>query len=144
MMFPHVANEPILSLTDEQSWQLLENAQHGRLVVVVNGTADIFPVNYATQEGTLVFRTAPGSKLAQVAVNESVVFETDGILSDEAWSVVVRGTAERLETSAEVAKAEELDLRPWVPTLKDNYVRIVPHEISGRHFEFGAHPEREI
>ncbi len=144
MMFPHAANEPILSLTDEQSWQLLENTQHGRLVVVVNGAADIFPVNYATQEGTLVFRTAPGSKLAQVAVNESVVFETDGILSDEAWSVVVRGTAERLETSTDVAKAEELDLRPWVPTLKDTFVRIVPNEISGRHFAFGPHPEREI
>lgn len=144
MMFPHAANEPILSLTDEQSWQLLENTQHGRLVVVVNGAADIFPVNYATQEDTLVFRTAPGSKLAQVAVNESVVFETDGILSDEAWSVVVRGTAERLETSTDVAKAEELDLRPWVPTLKDTFVRIVPNEISGRHFAFGPHPEREI
>ncbi len=144
MMFPHAANEPILSLTDEQCWQLLENTQHGRLVVVVDGTADIFPVNFATQDRTLVFRTAPGSKLAQIAVNENVVFETDGILSDEAWSVVVRGTAERLETSAEVARAEALDLRPWVPSLKDHYVRIVPGEISGRHFRFGPHPEREI
>ncbi|WP_345314968.1 pyridoxamine 5'-phosphate oxidase family protein [Garicola koreensis] len=144
MMFDHPHDEPILMLTEEQCWQLLERIQHGRLVGVVDGRADIFPVNVAAQDRTLVFRTAPGTKLAEVTVNENVLFETDGILPDQAWSVVVRGTAEQLQTSAERAEAEKLELRPWVPTLKDHFVRITPTEVSGRHFRFGEHPEREL
>ena len=46
-------------------------------------------------------------------------------------------------TSKEVA-AEALGLKPWVPTLKDFYVEITPTSVSGRHFQFGEHPEREI
>lgn len=144
MMFDHSDGEPILVLTDQQSWDLLERTQHGRLVTVVHNRADIFPINAAVQDDTLVFRTAPGSKLAEVAVNEEVVFEADGILSDQAWSVVVRGTAERLDSSAEIERAESLDLRPWTPTIKDHFVRITPTEISGRHFAFGPHREREL
>lgn len=143
MMFEHPNDEPILVLSEDQCWQLLQGAQHGRLVAVVGTRPDIFPVNMAAQDGTLVFRTAPGTKLAEVAVNEEVLFEADGILSDQAWSVVVRGTARMLQTEAEVARAEELNLKPWVPTLKDFYVRIAPTEISGRHFRFGTHPERD-
>lgn len=144
MMFDHPNNDPILVLTEDQCWQLLEGTQHGRLVSVVGGRADIFPVNAAAQDRTLVFRTAPGTKLAEVAVNENVLFEADGILSDQAWSVVVRGTARVLDSDAELAQAEELNLKPWVPTLKDHYVRIEPTEITGRHFRFGHHPEREL
>ena len=143
-MFEHPEGEPILVLSEDQSWALLEGVQHGRLVTVVGGRADIFPVNCAVQDRSIVLRTAPGSKLAEMAVNESVVFEADGILSDQAWSVVLRGTAARLETTAEREAAEELELRPWVPTVKDYFVRIRPEEVSGRHFRFGEHPEREL
>lgn len=143
-MFDHPENEPILVLDEEQCWRLLENTQHGRLVLVVGGEPDIFPVNYALEGRGLVFRTAPGTKLAKATVNDHVLFETDGILSDEAWSVIVRGTAEQLETSAEIAEAEALNLQPWVPTVKDHYVRITPTEVSGRHFRFGPHPDREL
>lgn len=149
MMFDHPHDDPILILDDEQCWRLLENTQHGRLVLVVDGEPDIFPVNFAVQHGddggrSLIFRTAPGTKLAKATVNDRVLFETDGILSDEAWSVIVRGTAQQLEGSAEIAEAEALELQPWVPTVKDHYVRIEPAEVSGRHFRFGPHPEREL
>lgn len=144
MMFDHPNDEPILVLTEEQCWQLLERIQHGRLVAVVDGRADIFPVNVAAQDRTLVFRTAAGTKLAGVTVNENVLFEADGILSDQAWSVIVRGTAEQLQTSAERAEAEKLELKPWTPTLKDHFVRITPTEVSGRHFRFGEYREREL
>lgn len=143
-MFDHAENEPILVLDEEQCWNLMEGVQHGRLVTVVAGRADIFPVNCAVQDRSVVLRTAPGSKLAEMAINEHVVFEADGVLPDQGWSVVLRGTALRLETSTEREAAEELDLRPWVPTLKDHYVRIRPEEISGRHIQFGPHPEREL
>ena len=144
MMFDHPNDEPILVLTDEQCWQLLERIQHGRLVAVVDGRADIFPVNVIAHQRALVFRTAPGTKLAELTINENVLFEADGILPDQAWSVIVRGAAEQLQTSAELAKVRKLDLRPWTPTLKDHFVRITPTEVSGRHFRFGDQPEREL
>jgi uncharacterized protein len=145
MTFEHPEDGPVLKLDDEQIWGLLREGKHGRLVLVVGGRADIFPINYAvTPDRTLIFRTAPGTKFAELAINEQVLFEADHISSDHAWSVTLRGTAEWLQTAAEVEKAEALNLRPWVPTYKDHYVRITPAELSGRHFTLGSHPEREL
>ncbi|MFJ6077230.1 pyridoxamine 5'-phosphate oxidase family protein [Pseudarthrobacter sp. NPDC092419] len=144
MMFNHADANPVLELSDEQSWKLLEGTKHGRLVVSVAGEPDIFPVNYLVSNRKLYLRTAPGNKLAQLTINAKVLFETDGILSEEAWSVVLRGTARVLTNSSELAAVEELGLKTWVPTLKDFYVEIEPSSISGRHFVFGEQPEREI
>jgi uncharacterized protein len=144
MMFEHADGQPVLELNDEQSWRLLEGTKHGRLVVSVAGEPDIFPVNYVTSGRKLYLRTAPGNKLAQLTINSTVLFETDGILSEEAWSVVLRGKARVLSNSAELAAVEELGLKTWVPTLKDFYVEIEPTSVSGRHFQFGEQPEREI
>lgn len=143
-MFEHVDGQPVLELDDEQSWRLLKGTKHGRLVVSVAGEPDIFPVNYVTANRKIYLRTAPGNKLAQLTINSTVLFETDGILSEEAWSVVLRGKARVLSNSAELAAVEELGLKTWVPTLKDFYVEIEPTSVSGRHFEFGEQPEREI
>ena len=144
MMFNHTDGNPVLELDDEQSWKLLDATKHGRLVVSVAGEPDIFPVNYLTSDRKVYLRTAPGNKLAQLTINSRVLFETDGILSDEAWSVVLRGTARVLTNSSELAEVEELGLKTWVPTLKDFYVEIVPTSVSGRHFQLGEQPERDI
>ena len=144
MMYTHPDGQPVLELDDEQSWKLLEATRHGRLVVSVAGDPDIFPVNYIASDRKIYLRTAPGNKLAQLTINSSVLLETDGILSDEAWSVVLRGTARVLSSSAELAAVEALGLKTWVPTLKDFYVEVIPTSVSGRHFLFGEQPEREI
>lgn len=140
-MFEHTDGNPVLELDDEQSWRLLEGTQHGRLVVSVAGEPDIFPVNYVVADRKVYLRTAPGNKLAQLTINSTVLFEADGILSDEAWSVVLRGKARVLNTSAELAAVEDLGLKSWVPTLKDFYVEIDPVTVSGRHFQLGEQPE---
>jgi nitroimidazol reductase NimA-like FMN-containing flavoprotein (pyridoxamine 5'-phosphate oxidase superfamily) len=144
MMFEHADGDPVLELDEEQSWRLLDATKHGRLVVSVAGEPDIFPVNYLISERKVYLRTAPGNKLAQLTINSRVLLETDGVLSDEAWSVVLRGTARVLTNSSEVAAVEELGLKSWVPTLKDFYVEIVPTSVSGRHFQLGEQPERDI
>jgi uncharacterized protein len=140
MLFTH--DDPILVLDEEQSWKLLENTQHGRLVLTAAGETDMFPINYRAHDGVLLLRTAPGTKLAELTINENVLFEADGITSEEAWSVVVKGTARVLTLSQEIADAEALNLKSWVPTFKDFYVEITPSRISGRHFNFGEQPER--
>ncbi|WP_262106073.1 pyridoxamine 5'-phosphate oxidase family protein [Arthrobacter sp. Marseille-P9274] len=140
MMFEH--DDPVLELSDEQSWKLLSKTQHGRIVLTAAGETDIFPINYLAHDNHLLMRSAPGTKLAEITINENVVFETDGIGSDEAWSVVVKGTARVLQSGEEIAAAEQLGLKTWVPTLKDFYIQVKPTHISGRHFILGEQPER--
>ncbi len=140
MLFIH--DDPILILDEEQSWKLLEHTQHGRIVLTAAGETDIFPINYRAHDGVLLLRTAPGTKLAELTINENVLLEADGITSEEAWSVVVKGTARALTLGQEIADAEALNLKTWVPTFKDFYVEIKPSRISGRHFNFGEQPER--
>ncbi len=139
-MAPHT--DPIETLTDDRSWELLRGQELGRLVTHVGDTIDIFPVNYAVDGDGILFRTAPGSKLFELTVNADVLFEVDDHTDTDAWSVIVRGHATALETDADVHRADQAGLRPWIPTLKRVYVRIVPSSLSGRAFRRDPEPER--
>jgi hypothetical protein len=50
------------------------------------------------------------------------------------------GRTQSATLSQEIADAEALNLKTWVPTFKDFYVEIKPSRISGRHFNFGEQP----
>lgn len=130
------------ALNPQECFERLAAHQLGRLVTHVGDVLDIFPVNYVLDGETLVFRTAEGSKLFALTINDEVLFEVDSYTDEGAWSVIVRGHAHRLQTSAEVQAADQLGLSPWIPTLKYNYVRIVPTSVSGRTFKRGEEPER--
>ncbi|WP_457101264.1 pyridoxamine 5'-phosphate oxidase family protein [Microbacterium sp. P5_E9] len=132
----------VAALSEEECWALLSRSELGRLALTVQGEPDIFPVNYAVDGGRLFFRTAPGSKLSELAVNPHVAFEVDEHDETYAASVVVKGVAERLELQHEIDDADGLPLTPWIPTLKYRWVRIVPASISGRSFERGPEPDR--
>ncbi|HRO31688.1 MULTISPECIES: pyridoxamine 5'-phosphate oxidase family protein [Micrococcaceae] len=142
MMFEHADDEPILVLDEDQCWRVLENTRHGRLGLRVNDELDLVPVNFVARDKRIYFRTAPGNKLAELTINPKVIFEADGILSDEAWSVLARGHARVLEKDEEIEFAESLSIDPWVPTYKDFYVEVNVNRVTGRHFVFGEHPER--
>ena len=134
--------DPVAALTDAQCWERLRQQELGRIVTHVGDVIDIFPVNYVVDEQSLLFRTAEGSKLFEITVNSHVLFEVDDHTETEAWSVVIRGRALPLETRAEVERADDLDLKPWIPTLKYVYVRISPDHLSGRAFHRGPEPDR--
>lgn len=129
-------------LSDRECFDRLAEQELGRLVTSVGGVLDIFPVNYTLDGDTIVFRTAEGSKLTELSINDEVLFEVDDYTATDAWSVVVRGHAHRLESSDEVRVADDLPLKPWIPTLKYNYVRITPDSVSGRDFRRGDEPDR--
>jgi len=134
--------ESVLVLSPEESWGLLSSSQFGRLAVSVANNPDIFPLNFHAHDGLVLIRTNPGTKLAELAVNANVAFEADGVGSDEAWSVVVKGAARILESQTEIDAANELPLQPWTQARKWTYVEITPTSISGRRFTLGAEPER--
>ncbi len=133
----------ITELTADECWQLLRSHNLGRIAASAAGLVDIFPINYAVDDSpALYFRTAPGTKLLELAINDRVAFEIDGVRDGEAWSVVLKGRAERLERQSEIDAAEQLGLSPWIPTLKYRWVRIHPTEIAGRRFALGPEPVR--
>lgn len=135
-------SDVVTALSDQQCWERLASQELGRLVTQVGKVLDIFPVNYVVDGESIVFRTAEGSKLAELTINEEVLFEADDHTDADAWSVVVRGRAGRLDTVEEVAAADALPLKPWIPTVKYNYVRIASTSVSGRDFRRGDEPDR--
>ncbi|MFC0315728.1 pyridoxamine 5'-phosphate oxidase family protein [Gordonia phosphorivorans] len=134
--------EEITVLDEEQCWNLLSESVMGRLALSVAGEPEIFPINAYAHDGKILFRTGEGTKLTEVAVNTRVAFETDGFTSKIGWSVVAKGRARILTGTQEIMDADQLPLKPWVPTLKMNYVEIDVEEISGRRFRFGPEPDR--
>ena len=131
---------PITVLSEARAWDLLAGQQVGRLATALDRMPEIFPVNFAVDGESIVFRTAEGSKLVEVVLNEQVAFEVDGWDDNGGWSVVARGAAEVILDAQGLLRAEALPLRPWTPTVKSNFVRIVVDSISGRSFVFGPDP----
>jgi nitroimidazol reductase NimA-like FMN-containing flavoprotein (pyridoxamine 5'-phosphate oxidase superfamily) len=118
----------------DECWELLRAQTLGRLAFHLADQVNITPINYAVDKDTLLFRTAEGSKLLGVVMNEDVALEIDGENGHVAWSVVVRGTAKLLD-EASAHRADDLPLRPWVSRHKYNVVEITPTAISGRRFD---------
>src|SRR5688572_9090385 len=110
MVDPH---DPIVILTEEQCWNLLERHHLGRIALDAEGAPDIFPVNYVVDGSHVLFRTAPGTKLAELTENPHVAFEVDEHDESFAASVILKGEAHRLEVQSEIDAADELELAPW-------------------------------
>ena len=126
-------HDVVTELAELDCWELLREQEFGRLAFHLVNEVHIVPINYAVSGERLVFRTAEGSKLLGITMNQDVAFEIDQYDEDHATSVVVRGTARELEGD-EADLAEQLPLRPWVPTAKFSIVEITPTEITGRKF----------
>lgn len=123
-------------LSATESWALLRQAVVGRLALIVDERPEIFPVNYLVDHGSVVFRTAVGTKFAG-AIGHWVAFEVDGYELEKAsaWSVVVKGKAQEVNRLYDMLDMVELPLFPWHLGPKPHFVRIEPDSISGRRFE---------
>ncbi len=126
----------MMVLENNECWDLLREAEVGRLAVSIQQQPDIFPINYVVDHGSIVFRTAEGTKLAAAVLGRSVAFEIDGYepVSGEAWSVVIKGRATEIERVHDVLEAIDLPLFPWHASPKPRFVRIEVVELSGRRF----------
>lgn len=123
-------------LTPEKSMELLSvHLPHvGRVALPAEGGPLILPVNYRVVDGCVVFRTAPGSKLAAATREMDVAFEADAVDQawEEGWSVLVRGRAVEVTDPDELARLHRLPLRPWAGGQRPHYIKILPSQISGR------------
>jgi uncharacterized protein len=120
-------------LDQDECRRLLAERHLGRLAIPDFGGPVIFPVNYVLDQGLVVFRTDPGSKL-DATEREQVAFEVDAVeeATRTGWSVVVRGTLAEITDPTHLARLRTLPLYPWAPGEKANYVRVQPRRITGR------------
>jgi hypothetical protein len=72
-----LVDEGLELLSDEQCWRLLSSGEVGRVAITMHALPAIFPVNYTVIDGTIVFLTSPGSKLAAAIRQAVVAFEVD-------------------------------------------------------------------
>ncbi len=123
-------------LHESTCWELLRATEVGRLAEIGPDGPEIFPVNYVVDHGSLVFRTARGTKVAAVRDDPRVAFEIDGYDADAglAWSVVVHGSAHEVRTLTDAVATAELPLQPWHGSAKNTFLRIVPETLTGRRF----------
>ena len=124
-------------LSEEECMALLRSHEVGRIALVDHGQPLIFPVNYATDERAIVFRTAPGMKLTSAPMSK-VAFEIDEIdpAAGVAWSVMVRGVAYEITTAIDELseRLRELVVTPMAPGDHGAWVAVRRHEVSGRRF----------
>lgn len=132
---PEPARPAVDKLSTTECWRLLARGELGRLAVTgIDGSPDVFPVNYLVHSGAVYIRSAPGAKLIDITAHREVAFEVDGENAASRWSVVIRGDAHRLDTDAEIEESGILHLASWSPTGKYNYIRITATSVTGRRF----------
>jgi hypothetical protein len=122
-------------LSESTCWELLRTTSVGRLAVWVDDHPDIFPLNYAVDHGTVVFRSRTGTKVSASLSDSPVALEADGYDAEnaQAWSVVIRGIAEEIR-GEDLMATIDLPLFPWQAGDKGRFIRIIPTATSGRRF----------
>ena len=131
---------PLAHLTEEECWQCLRMNTFGRLAVIVNGRPEIFPVNYRSGSGAVVFRTGPGAKLASGPMTKSC-FEIDSWdgRTGTGWSVVVHGTISEITGAGDDAAASllRLPVQPVAPGERKHWLALCADTVTGRYFTSG-------
>ena len=123
---------------DEQQCQhLLASKDIGRIAFSVQGEPEIFPVSYAADGSTVVFRTGEGTKL-QLAVMLRVAFEVDDWdpATGVGWSVVIKGVAEEITSGVDqfAMALRSRGVVPLAPGIREYWIAVYPGEITGRRF----------
>lgn len=128
----------------DECYRLLRTQQIGRIGVNAEHYPLVLPVNFAVDGTSLVIRTHPGTIL-RAAEHANVTFEVDEIdqRTRTGWSVLVRGQAEEVgeQHRAElVERTRATGVEPWAPGDKGHWLRLIPHDVSGRRIVPGELP----
>ena len=121
-------------LLRDECLRLLASQLVGRVGVVVGAWPMIFPVNYALDGDSIVFRSDDGSKVSGASSGFHMSFEIDGIdnAGRRGWSVVVNGVGREVVDGTELARLHKLRFEPWASGPKTHWIRIRPETITGR------------
>jgi nitroimidazol reductase NimA-like FMN-containing flavoprotein (pyridoxamine 5'-phosphate oxidase superfamily) len=134
-----MAERVIEELDEDQCLSLIAGGGIGRIAYASRFGPAVLPVNYALQDGAVVFRTAAHGPLDEdlrtgiADADYKVAFEIDSIDSaaQEGWSVLIQGPAHHVTGSGEDA-VRQAGIESWAPGDRELFVRIVPSRITGR------------
>lgn len=114
--------------------QLLTRAGIGRIAITSGALPVVLPVNFRVVSDTIVFRTAPGTKLDAATRGSVVAFEADAMdpIEHTGWSVLVTGVARQVTDDAELAAFGPLHLARWAPGGESCVVAVSIDLVSGR------------
>jgi hypothetical protein len=120
-------------LAERECVELLATQVVGRVAVVVDGRASVFPVNYVLDHGHIVFRTDEGTKLAAARAGATVTFEVDQSdpIYHTGWSVMATGPLEAVTDAHDIGRVSGLPVRAWGRT-GHHWVRMPIASITGR------------
>lgn len=130
-------------IDDATCWELLETADAGRVVHMVADRPHIAVVNIAVDDGSVVVRCSPGSRLATALSQPGapVLVQADHLdaATRSGWSVVARGRMTAVLDQVTVAHLDRTAQPSWI--LGDSggtWLRLEVDEISGRRVGRGA------
>ena len=134
-----MADQVIEELSEEQCLKLIAGGGVGRIAYHSRFGPAVLPVNYALQDGAVVFRTAQNGPLDEdlrtgiTGADYKVAFEIDSIdlASRQGWSVLIQGPASHVAGADEEA-VRRAGVESWAPGERELFVRIVPSRITGR------------
>ena len=132
-------DEGLELLTEQECIDLLHPGGVGRVGVTIHGLPVIMPVNYASVDGDVLFRTGEGTKLDAATQRAVIAFEVDRYDSGtrSGWSVLLVGRSSMVTDAEELARLDGYDITPWAGGDRSNYVRLRPELITGRRIVSG-------
>jgi nitroimidazol reductase NimA-like FMN-containing flavoprotein (pyridoxamine 5'-phosphate oxidase superfamily) len=136
-------DQGLVRLDEEECWRFLAHHFLGRVGFVHLGSPMVFPVNYTLDDRSVVFRTAPGTKLSLAAIGVRVAFEVDEAteLFETGTSVVVHGSLHEVTDRAELARLRQLPIRTWAPGDRDHVLRVRASHVTGRRIPMHQHDD---
>jgi nitroimidazol reductase NimA-like FMN-containing flavoprotein (pyridoxamine 5'-phosphate oxidase superfamily) len=122
------------ALSESECKELLAQQTAGRVGFTAPDGPLILPVTYQYRNGSVIFRTSPVGPLAGLVRRTSVAFEIDGFDEEtkSGWSVLIRGFAEAVPHNYLLTSAWESGPVPWAEGIRNVFIEIKPHKISGR------------
>ena len=121
----------------EECFALIAPGGVGRFVFLEGRGPVAVPVNFRMLGNDVVFRTEATTSLSTRAGQLRVSFELDHIdeAMSEGWSVLLSGTAHRVEDPSELVEVAALGIEPWAGGHRDTYYRLRADEVTGRRIE---------
>jgi len=132
------------TLTREQCKAHLGAGGVGRIVFSMGRGPVALPVNFEFTDGDVVVSTDV-DKATLLESLSSVGFEIDRVdeSMSEGWSVLVTGTARRVDDPEELLRLSSLDLEAWAGGARHALISITPTEITGRVIVHHSAPDED-
>ncbi|MEP7054974.1 MAG: pyridoxamine 5'-phosphate oxidase family protein [Actinomycetota bacterium] len=126
------------SLTLEECFSLLHDADLGRVVYTERALPACTPVRFALDGHTVVFLVDSGSRLAVATDHTVVAFQADYVHPETGfgWTVLVTGDAKPITRFSDQLRASRLHLsRADAELNTEHWVQLTPGIVTGRRLQ---------